>query len=172
MDLLIIANCVKALEPVKVISSEAQGPYAYKTLLGWCFIGPMGVNKAHQKEMKCNNSIKRANHHFSLKGPGRETDTATMLRRIYETDFTEPQLQPSTSSSKFKEISFDNARFMELMDQQVKHIEAHYQLPLLLKNPKLELPNNRIMVERRINQLERRFRRDDSYFTFSIIRHL
>ena len=50
------------------------------------------------------------------------------------------------------------------MDQEVKQIDGHYQLPLPLKNLKLELPNNRMMVERRINQLERRFRRDDSYF--------
>ena len=103
VDLLIGANCVKASEPIKVISSEAQGPYTYKTVLGWCVVGPMGVNKANLKEMKCNNiyvyeanSVKRANHHFSLKGPVRETDIATMFRRMYGTDFTEPQLQPST----------------------------------------------------------------------------
>ena len=55
VDLLIGANCVKALEPIKVISSEVQGPYAYKTVLGWCVVGPMGMNKAYLKEMKCNN---------------------------------------------------------------------------------------------------------------------
>ena len=55
VDLLIGANCVMALEPIKVISGEAQGPYAYKTVLGWCVVGPMGVEKAYLKEMKCNN---------------------------------------------------------------------------------------------------------------------
>ena len=124
VDLLVSANCVKALELIKVISSEAQGPHAHKTVLGWCVVGPIGVNKAYLKEMKCNNdiiheanSVKRANPHFVLKGSVRETDIATMLRRMYETDFTEPQLQPSTSSSKFKEFSFNDARSMELMDQ-------------------------------------------------------
>ena len=115
LDLLIGANCVKALESIKIISSKAQGPYAYKTMLGWCVVGPVGVNKAYLNEMKCNNiyvheanSIKRANHHFALKGPVRETGIATMLRKMYETEFTEPQLQPSTSSSKFKEFSFND----------------------------------------------------------------
>ena len=95
MGLLIGANCVEALKPIKVISSKTQGPYAYKTVLGWCVVGPMGVNKAKLKEMKFNNiyvheenSVKRAKHHFALKGPVRETDIATMLRRMYETDFT------------------------------------------------------------------------------------
>ena len=173
MDLLIGANCVKALEPIKVISSKGQGPYDYKTVLGWCVVGPMGVNKANLKEMIFNNiyiheanSVKRANHHFALKGPAGETDIATMLRRMYETDFTEPQVQPSKSSSNFKEFSFNDASFMELIDREVKQIDGHYQLPLPLKNPKLELPNNRMVVEKRINPLERRFRRDDSYFQY------
>ena len=34
VDLLIDANCVKALKPIKVILSKVQGPYAYKTVLG------------------------------------------------------------------------------------------------------------------------------------------
>ena len=55
---------------------------------------------------------------------------------------------------------------MELIDREVEHIDGHYQLPLPLKNPNLELPNNWMMVERRIKQLERRFRRDDSYFQY------
>ena len=89
VDLLTGANCVKALEPIKVISSEVHGPYAYKTVLGWCVVGTMGVNKANLKEVKCNNiyvheanPVKRANHHFALKGPVREVDIATMLQRI------------------------------------------------------------------------------------------
>ena len=114
----------------------------------------MGVNKANLKETKYNNiyahevnSVKRANPHSTLKGPVREIDIATMLQRMYETDFTEPQLQPSTSSSKFKEFFFNDARFTELMDQEIKQIHGHYQLPLPLKNPKLELPNNRMMIK-------------------------
>ena len=39
---------------------------------------------------------------------------------------------------------------------EVKQIDGHYQLPL----------NNLMMVEMRMNQLKRRFRRDNSYFQF------
>ena len=91
----------------------------------------MGVNKANLKETKYNNiyahevnSVKRANPHSTLKGPVREIDIATMLQRMYETDFTEPQLQPSTSSSKFKEFFFNDARFMELMEREVKQTDS------------------------------------------------
>ena len=83
------SNCVKALESIKVILSEAQGLYAYRTVLGWCIVGLMDVSKAHLKEMKCNNIyvhegslVKRANCHFALKGPVRETDIATVTKDV------------------------------------------------------------------------------------------
>ena len=156
MDLLIVANCVKTLEPIKVISSVGQGLYAYKTEPGWCVVGPMGVNKSSLKEMKCNNiyvheenSAIRSNHHFALKGPVRETDIATMLQRMYETDFTEAYLQPSTSPFRFrfKKVFFNDARFMEQMDRERKQIDCHCQFSLPLKNPKFELPNSWTMVK-------------------------
>ena len=55
VDLLICTNFMKALEPIKVISSEVQGAYAYKNVFEWCIVGPMAVNKMNLKEMKCNN---------------------------------------------------------------------------------------------------------------------
>ena len=39
VGLLIGANCPKALEPREVIHSEENGPYAYRTILGWCVVG-------------------------------------------------------------------------------------------------------------------------------------
>ena len=41
VSLIIGANCVRALEPREVISSQNGGPYAFKRLLGWCIVGPM-----------------------------------------------------------------------------------------------------------------------------------
>ena len=109
---------------IKVISSKEQGPDAYKTVLRWCVVGPMGVIKANFKEVKCNNiyvhdanSFKRSNHHFPLKGPIRGTDIATTLQRMYETDFTKLQLQPSTTPFRFKKFSFSDARCMKLRDR-------------------------------------------------------
>ena len=38
VDLLIIANFLKALEPLDVVPSQKDESYALKTALGWCFI--------------------------------------------------------------------------------------------------------------------------------------
>ena len=41
VGLLIGANCMKALEPTRIIHSEGGGPYAYKAKLDWCVVGPI-----------------------------------------------------------------------------------------------------------------------------------
>ena len=41
VDLLIGANCVEALQPLEVIPSQQDGPYAYRTILGWYVVGPI-----------------------------------------------------------------------------------------------------------------------------------
>ena len=35
-------NCSRALGPLEVIPSEQGGPYAFKTLLGWCIVDTIG----------------------------------------------------------------------------------------------------------------------------------
>ena len=37
--LVIGGNCSKALEPYEVVNSVGEGPFAYRTLLGWCIVG-------------------------------------------------------------------------------------------------------------------------------------
>ena len=38
VGLLISANCVEALQPLEVIPSQQDGPYEYRTILGWCVV--------------------------------------------------------------------------------------------------------------------------------------
>ena len=41
VDLLIGANCVEALQQLEVIPHQQDGPYAYRTILGWCVVRPI-----------------------------------------------------------------------------------------------------------------------------------
>ena len=50
--LLIGANCAKALGLNRIIPSKNDGPYAFKTKLGWYIAGP--VNGTIRKEICCN----------------------------------------------------------------------------------------------------------------------
>ena len=52
VGLLIGANCAKAPEPIDIIPSKNDGPYAFKTKLGWYIVGT--VNGTSGKEIYCN----------------------------------------------------------------------------------------------------------------------
>ena len=41
VDLLIGANCVEALQPLEFIPSQQDGPYGYRTILGWSVVRPI-----------------------------------------------------------------------------------------------------------------------------------
>ena len=50
--LLTGANCVRTLEPEVVIRSKDGGPYAFRTVLGWCGMGPVAGN--NKRKISCN----------------------------------------------------------------------------------------------------------------------
>ena len=72
VGVVIGANGMKALEPIEIISTSNGGPYAYKTKLGWCIVGPItssrnnGSVKCHRIAVKDVASGKMSPHHFVL----------------------------------------------------------------------------------------------------------
>ena len=66
-------------------------------------------------------------------------------------------------SDKLEEISYEDKRFLRIIEQPIK-VGNHYQTPLPLQNPVMMLPNNWRMVEKRAQYLKRCFERDSKYF--------
>ena len=73
VELLIGANCARALEPIKVIPSRNDGPYAMKTILGWCIVGPISYRNQSEGKISCNRtavmeagSNKVSRHYFAV----------------------------------------------------------------------------------------------------------
>ena len=58
--MLIGANCMKALESLKIIPRKDGGPYAYQKKLGWCIVGPI-QNVGHQNS-QINKSYYKISH--------------------------------------------------------------------------------------------------------------
>ena len=52
VGLLIGTNCMKVLEPLKLISNVDGGPYTYQTRLGWCIVYP--ITMVGKKFIGCN----------------------------------------------------------------------------------------------------------------------
>ena len=53
IGLLIDGNFSRALEPLKVIPKKDGGAYAFRTLLEWCIVGPIGET-ASKTTISCN----------------------------------------------------------------------------------------------------------------------
>ena len=72
VGMLIGAHCMKGLEPMEIIFSRNGGPFAYRTKLGWCIVGPITTSindssvKCHRIAVKDVASGKIAPHHFVL----------------------------------------------------------------------------------------------------------
>ena len=78
IGMLIGANCMKALEPLKIIPSKDGGPHASQTKLGWCIVGPIW-NVGHQNSLRCNrvtvndaSNGKLSKHHFLIENESKD----------------------------------------------------------------------------------------------------
>ena len=96
VGLLIGTNCTEAVEPKEVISSRKSGPYAVKTILGWCVGGPISCTSESGDKVSCNRvSVEEAGsqnmgkHHFCIINEVKDTGIKDMLNKILHADFAE-----------------------------------------------------------------------------------
>lgn len=142
VDLLIGTNAPKVLEPWEVINSSQDGPYAIRTVLGWVVNGPLSGNS--------DASLSSATvNHISLQ---RLED---MLVSQYNHDFSE-------KAAEEREMSRDDIRFMEIMEDSAVLQDGRYCLKLPFKKKDVSLPNNLVVVKQRMQGLRRRFLSNDS----------
>ena len=61
---------------------------------------------------------------------------------MYGADFTEAKLGKKLLLDA-EEISFEDKKFLEIMDIETKLVDGHYQVPLPFRNANVTFPNNR-----------------------------
>jgi len=59
--------------------------------------------------------------------------------------------------------SVEDARALDILENTTKSNELGYEVGLLWKNRNTQLPNNRKQAERRLEQLKKRFKRDQDF---------
>lgn len=137
IGLLIGANCPRALEPEKVIPSQNGGPYAFRSQLGWCVVGPM-AEVSNESARLCNRiSVTSLNkeptaHQFCVMHQWEDRSIDDMLQRTY----TSHKIA-DTSMDDDLEVSQEDLQFMELMRHKVKLKNGHYEVPLPFDDNKL-----------------------------------
>ena len=166
VGLLIGANCPKALEPRELIPSQGDGPYAYRSRLGWCIVGSILANTCDV--LRCNATAVRipmndvstnstSMRHFGMIKSVRECNISEQLNDMYMHDFVEAQPEK-------KALSGEDVKFLELMDEGIKReSDGHYSLPLPFRNSNINLSSNRAQVVHRIGSQKKKRKRDPKY---------
>ena len=84
---------------------------------------------------------------------------------MYMTDFNEPYLKDADPVTKgLKEISYEDKRFLKIMQKEILKVGKHHQLSLPLRSNNMSLPNNGNMVEKRLMHLKRQFQKDFKFY--------
>lgn len=144
IELLIGTNVPKAMEPMEVIRSEDNGPYAIRTVLGWTVNGPLTGNSGQANYCEQPVTVNRVSI----------VNLDQLWQQQFKMDFPESSVEEQVGPSR------EDLRFMDLVTKSVKHIEGHYHVALPLKNPDISMPNNKKVVEQRLYHLKRRLQRD------------
>ena len=157
VDLLIGTNCIQALKPISVISSQDGVPYALQTILGWCIVGPIECTSGKVGTVSCNQiavteagTNKIQSHHFKVQEQVKESGIKEMFERMYQVDFIGSTARVhDVMPQNLEDISYEDKKISETSGCQTVKVFYHYETPLPLGNPLMNLLNNRKMVERR-----------------------
>ena len=137
--------------------------------MGWCAVGRL--TKGTKKSITCNRVLVKdavsgniASHYFGIPDEIKDVSAKQMLKLIYNTEFSETSLEGvGIGSANLGELSDEDKKFLEMMDENTKKVGKHYQLPLPLKNHK-KSPNNRYLAEKRRQYLKGRFIKNPTFF--------
>ncbi|KAK7944963.1 hypothetical protein WMY93_000691 [Mugilogobius chulae] len=149
IGLLIGANVPQAMEPLQVVKSVDNGPYAVRTLLGWTINGPLrGGREAKQSDTWTKVTVNRI--------------SVARLEELWQLQFK--QDFPDAGLTEELEMSKDDHQFISMVSQSAELKDGHYSICLPVKNKELQMPNNRSVAEQRALNLKKRFSRDKSYY--------
>lgn len=140
----------KALEPLEVVCSVNDGPYAIRTLLGWTVNGPLTGNSGETVNWE---------HPQITVNRVSVVNLDDLWQQQFKNDF------PKSSIDEQPAISREDQRFLESVTSSVKQVEGHYQIALPLRNIDISMPNNKRIVEQRFCYLKRRFQKDLTFHT-------
>ena len=133
-----------------MISSQDGGPYVLQTTLGWCIVGPIKYTSGKVDAVSCNQTAvneagtnKIQSHHFEVQDQVKKSGIKEIFERMYQLDFNECSAKLHYVMTKnLENISYENKKFLKLMDDQTVKVGNHYQILLPPRNPIMKLPNN------------------------------
>lgn len=146
VDLLIGMDAFKFHEPWEVVNGKDEGPYATRTLLGWVISGSSESCNDKMDIDSCFTAVNRTS----------VVTQVNVLEKQYTHDFKD------FNTNEKEELSQDDKRFLQIMDESVKFENGHDSLQLPFKGPKINLAN-RSVDQQRLTGLKRKMESDESF---------
>ena len=88
-----------------------------------------------------------------------------MLQKIYLHEFTDWTWTKRWHKSEFENImSIEDQKFLKVMKENTVLDNGYYQIPLPLKDQNVKFPNNWKPAEKRLEELEKRYKRNQKFF--------
>tara|TARA_B110000881_G_scaffold142907_1_gene126249 strand:- start:157 stop:5301 length:5145 start_codon:yes stop_codon:yes gene_type:complete len=141
VELLIGNNVPRALEPIEMIHSHGDGPFASKTILGW----------------EVHGLIKNTTTNLTSVHKITAQDLHQELIDMYDRDYVERKVDDAPQPS------IEDSLFMNKAESSVRLKKGHYEIELPFRNDNIKLPNNMIMAENRAAHLKRKFVRNPKF---------
>ena len=168
--LLIGQDCPRAQEPYEVVRGKECEPYAVRTALGWCMMGPIAHNQKSSEAIGCHftkrvyfptNSdvptyINAGDTFFTEKETIRDTHIKDCLLNMWMTEFTENDPEELA-------LSQEDKLFINTMTENIEVVDGHYQLPLPFKEKNPQMPESQQQAVARLKSIRRRLLTDDNF---------
>ncbi len=152
VNLLIGVDVPGALHPEESRKSENGGPYAIKTVFGWTLNGPIGVAYNHGNQCYFSNSVSSDDQLYD------------QLKRYFNQEFGESNVDSQ------KMMSVEDGRALTVFKESIQLNQGHYHVSIPWKRNPPDLPNNRMLAQKRLEYLRSRLQKDpglkQKYTTF------
>ena len=157
IGLLIGNNCISGHEPLQVIPSKGDGPFAVLLRHGWTVSGPLIPESSQPHERKVNVNRITIREIQSIK----EIVTPKLLLDALEIDFNEYGTVSTDSSGKG--YSREDELFMQKAEKGIRLSDGHYEIPLPFRNENIVMPNNKKQAIKRADLQRKKMLKDDNY---------
>ncbi|XP_054594125.2 uncharacterized protein [Nothobranchius furzeri] len=170
VGLLIGYNCSQAFLPREVVSGQDKEPFAQRTDLGWSIVGhgnpcveygdAIGISHrivVRQVKPKVDSALNlKGEVHYVNRSKVKEITPSDIIK-IFETDFSEKNNEDCVSQDDLKFLS-------NLKENIIQKKDGHLEMPLPFKGERPRLPNNKMCTMHRLQCLERKLRKDKTYY--------
>ena len=152
IGLLIGTNCPKALQPIEIIPTENNGPFAVRYRHGWTINGPLHVT-VDSKGISCHRIM------LSQVTCPHECVIPQQINEMFELDFENDK----GSYPGEKGLSIEDEKFTDTAKTNIKFRSGHYELPLPFRDPNVKLPNNRPQAFSRAEWQRKKMLKNEKY---------